>query len=250
MMQRRHPMHAALPLIFLCFACSNEETRHCHALMTTAQELVKKVDGADLSSVRASIDSVESARAACEKAGRRTEQEELVAAKNQLQAHADYLERKAKEPAKKKQTPEELAALVQHGDPGCPKGQAYRPAPAQEVRCTGPQLVDMSWKSVEGYFNARGYKITTTDTPPVLKAEYGAELLAYTFAKPKDDQPARCLAYYPPPGLPWQEATARVTGAPLRKLENAHTVRTAQGERTLRVDESEKKLIIYVGECL
>lgn len=217
--------------------------------MTTAQELVKKVDGADLSSVRESIAAVESARAACEKAGRRTEQDELVAAKNQLQAHVDYLERKAKEPAKKKQTQEELAALAAHGDPGCPKGQAYRPSPAQEVRCTGPQLVDMSWTSVEAYFNARGYKITTTETPAVLKAEYGAELLSYTFAKSKDDQPARCLAYYPPPGMPWMEATGRITGVALRKLENAHTVHTEHGERPLRVDETDKKLIIFVGDC-
>jgi hypothetical protein len=78
-------------------ACS-EETRRCQSLMTTAQGIVNKVDGKSRASVESSLAAVEAARAACEKAGRNTERDELVKAKNELQAHLDYMERKAAQP--------------------------------------------------------------------------------------------------------------------------------------------------------
>ena len=217
--------------------------------MTAAQGIVNKVDGKQLSSVEDSLRAVEAARTACEKAGRTSEQDQLLRAKNELSAHLAYLQRKAGEPPVKKLTPEEIAVLVKQGDPACPKGQAYRRSPAQEIKCTGPQLVDMSWRSAEAYFGGRGYKMTSTDSPPTLRAEYGAELVVYTFATPKDDKPPRCLTFYPPPGIGWQEATGRVTGVPLRKLESGKTVRTDRGELALRIDQSDTKLIVYVGEC-
>ena len=217
--------------------------------MTTAQGVVNKVDGKDQASVESSLAAVETARAACEKAGRNTERDELVKAKNELQAHLDYMKRKASQAPAQKLSPEQIAELVKKGDPSCPKGQAYRRSPKEEIRCTGPQLVDMNWKTAEAYFTGRGYKMTTTDSPPTLKAEYGAELVIYKFAEPKDEKPARCLTYYPAPGIPWQEATGRVTGTALRKLENAKSIKTEHGEVPLRVDASDTKLILYVGEC-
>jgi hypothetical protein len=239
---------ALVALVWGAVACS-EETRRCQSLMTTAQGIVNKVDGKDQASVETSLAAVEGAKAACEKAGRNTERDELVKAKNELQAHLDYMKRKANQPPKQKQTPEQIAELVKKGDPGCPKGQAYRRSPTEEIRCTGPQMIDMNWKAAEEYFTNRGYKMTTTDSPPTLKAEYGAELVIYKFASPKDDKPARCVTYYPSPGIPWQEATGRVTGTALKKLENAKSIKTGHGEVPLRVDASDTKLIVYVGEC-
>ena len=217
--------------------------------MTTAQGIVNKVDGKQQSSVEESLAAVETARAACEKAGRLTERDELVKAKNELKAHLDYLKRKAAEPKVEKLSPDQVAALVKSGDPSCPKGQAYKRSPTQEIRCTGPQIVDMNWKSADGYFTNRGYNMTTTPTPPTLKAEYGAELVVFTFAAQNDEQPAKCLAFYPPIGMSWQEATGRITGVAMRKLENAKSVKTAHGEVPLRIDQSETKLIVYVGDC-
>ena len=233
----------------LSSAGCNEETRKCQSLMTTAQGIVNNVDGKDQKSVEQSLAAIETARAACEKAGRNTERDELVRAKNELQAHLDYMKRKSTEPKVEKLTPDQIAALVKNGDPSCPKGQAYKRSPTQEIRCTGPQIVDMNWKSAADYYTNRGYKVTTTPSPPTLKAEYGAELAVFTFAAQNDDQPAKCIAFYPPIGMPWQEATGRLTGTQMRKLENAKTVKTAHGERPLRVDESATKLIVYIGDC-
>jgi len=217
--------------------------------MTTAQGIVNNVDAKQELSVENSLAAVEAARAACDEAGRTTERDELVRAKNELQAHLDYLKRKATEPKVEKLTPDQIAALVKNGDPSCPKGQAYKRSPTQEIRCTGPQIVDMNWSNADTYFSNRGYKVTSTPTPPTLKAEYGAELVVFTFATENDDQPAKCVAFYPPMGMSWQEATGRITGTAMRKLENAKLVKTAHGEKTLRVDQSETKLIIYVGDC-
>jgi hypothetical protein len=231
-----------------CAGC-NEETRRCQSLMTSAQDIVNKVDGKQQTSVEQSLAAVEAARAACEKAGRNTERDELTRAKNELQAHLDYMKRKAAEPRVEKLTPDQIAALVKNGDPSCPKGQAYKRTPAQEIRCTGPQIADMDWKSADAYYTNRGYKVTSTPAPPTLRAEYGAELVVFTFATQNDDQPAKCIAFYPPMGISWQEATGRITGVQMRKLENATTVKTGHGERPLKIDQSETKLIVYVGDC-
>jgi hypothetical protein len=217
--------------------------------MTTAQGIVNKVDGKSKASVEQSLSAVEAARAACEKAGRNTESDELVKAKNELKAHLDYMERKAAQPPVKKISAEEFAELAKKGDPSCPKGQAYRRSPTQEIRCTGPQIADMNWKAVEGYFGARGFKMTRSTTPPTIKAEYGAELYVFAFADANDDKPPRCLTYFPPPGMPWQEATGRITGTQMRKLENAKSVHLERGDVPLRVDASDTKLIVYVGDC-
>jgi hypothetical protein len=231
----------------MTMAGCNEETRRCQSLMTTAQGIVNKVDGKSRASVEESLAAVESARAACEKAKRGTETDELVKAKNELSAHLDYMKRKAGEAPKPKISPDQLAELVKKGDPDCPKGQAYRPSPKQEIRCTGPQIADMNWKAATTYFGNRGYKMTVT--PPTVRAEYGAELLVFTFTAADDEKPAKCLTYYPVPGETWQEATGKVTGVQMRKLENAKTVKTEHGEVPLRVDASDVKLIVYVGEC-
>jgi hypothetical protein len=238
-----------LGLALAVSACS-EETRRCQSLMTTAQGIVNKVDGKSRTSVEQSLTAVESAREACEKAGRNTERDELVKARNELRAHLDYMERKAAQPPVKKISADELAELAKKGDPSCPKGQAYRRSPTQEIKCTGPQIADMNWKAAEQYFGGRGYKLTRSTTPPTLKAEYGAELYVFAFADANDDKPSRCLTYFPPPGMPWQEATGRVTGTAMRKLENAKTVHTEHGDVPLRVDASgDTKLIVYVGQC-
>jgi hypothetical protein len=216
--------------------------------MTTAQGIVSKVDGKQQSSVEGSLAAVESARDACEKAGRNTESDELLRAKNQLQAQLDYLKRKT-EPPVPKLSADQIAALVKGGDPACPKGQAYRRSPTQEIRCTGPQIVDMNWKGADAYYTNRGYKLTRTPAPPTLRAEYGAELIVFTFAAQNDDQPSKCIAYYPPPGMSWQEATGRLTGTPMKKLEDAKSIKTSRGETPLRVDQTETKLIVYIGDC-
>jgi hypothetical protein len=218
--------------------------------MTSAQDVVKIVDAKDASSVEKSLVAVDMALTACQEAKRNTEVAELQQAKNELRAHLDSLERRANRPAAKKRTPEEIAELAANGDPDCPKGQAYKDKDSKkEIKCTGALPIDMSWPKAEAYFKHRGFKVTTTDSPPVLKAEYGAELFVFTFSAPKDESAAKCLALYPAPEITWEEATSRATGTPPSRLKKGGTVHTDHGDAPLRVDEGDNKLIVKLGDC-
>jgi hypothetical protein len=218
--------------------------------MTSAQDIVKNVDAADMASVQKSLVAVDMALTACEQAGRNTERAELQQAKNELKAHLDSLEKRANRQPVKKRTLEEMAAIVATGDPDCPKGQAYKDKESKkEIKCVGALPVDMSWPKAEAYFKHRGFKVTTTDAPPVLKAEYGAELFVFTFAAPQDANAAKCLALYPAPEITWQEATSRATGTPPQRLKKDGTVHTDHGDVPVVVDEAENKLIVRLGDC-
>jgi len=235
-----------------CLACQSEDTKRCLALMGTAQEIVKQVDAKDLASVEKSLAAVETAHAACDKAGRTGERDELSKARNELAGHALFMKQKAaRPPPRKKHTQEELAEIALHGDPNCPKGQAYKEEGSnKEIRCVGAELADMGFAKAEEYFRGRGFKVTTSDSPPTVIAEYGAELYVFTYAVAKDEHAPRCLTVYPVPGTGWQEATGRATGAPLRHLEkDKTTVETAHGKVPLRVEESESKLVVHIGDC-
>jgi len=231
-------------------ACQSPETKQCIDSFTSAQGTVNKIDPADTASVESSLAAVDKAIAACNTAGRTTERDELTQAKNQLAGHLDDLRAKQNRVKKPKLSPDELAALVRNGDPNCPKGQAYRDADLKkEVRCTGPVPIGMNFAQAKAYFDARNYKLTVTDSPPALRAEYGAELLLFTFAAPNDPNPAKCLTIYPPPGESWEEATARLTGVLPKRLEKATTVPTDHGALALHVDNSDTKVLIQVGDC-
>lgn len=218
--------------------------------MSQAQDVVDGLEKTEIDSVAKALAAVEAAADACERAKRGREREELLKARNQLSGHLEYLRRKANTPERKPRTPAELARLEKQGDPDCPKGQAYRPRGSQkEIRCTGPQLVDMGWEAAKHYFTSQGYKLTSTEDPPSLRAEYGAELYVYNFARTGDDSPARCLTLYPPPGTSWQEAVARVTGVAPQRLTAPGSVPTRRGTPPLEVEEGDAKLIVRIGDC-
>jgi hypothetical protein len=119
----------------------------------------------------------------------------------------------------------------------------------RQIRCVGPQPVRMSLATAREYYKGMGYRVTVSETPTVLKAEYGAELLVFSYASASDTQGPRCLTLYPPPQMPWQEAVARATGAQLPKIKQGAPVPLPDGEVPLRVEEGNDKLIVRLGIC-
>ncbi len=231
----------------LLFGCRDE--RRCREDMTRAQEVVNGIDSKSADSLKGAVTALETAIAACEKAKLGAERGKLLEAKNQIGAQIALLERKA---ARKKNVPltgAELEKLQKEGDPSCPKGQAYRNASAEkEIRCTGPQLIDMSLDAVKQYFGARKYKLTLTDAPPRVRAELGAELFVFTYDEPSNGP--QCLELYPAPGIPWREAVGRAVGGRLEKLKAGGTVTAKRGELPLAVEDTEKKQLARIGDCL
>ena len=235
-------------LLASTLACS-KETRLCQSELEAAQRVVLEVDGGSMEGVRKSLSAVESAHAACEKAERWDERNELLKARNQLRAHLDTLQRRATDPGRKKLSPEELEKMAKSGDPTCPRGQGYRHgASGKDIRCVGPQVVEMGFAAARDYFDKRGYKLTQ-EPPGTLKAEYGAERFELAYESPTDEKGPKCFTLQPPPEMSWQEATARVTGISPERLKPVGTVATKHGPKPLLVQASETKALVRIGEC-
>jgi len=208
--------------------CEDPEAELCRERMRSAQAVVAQVDGKSAASVERSLSAVTEAQVACAKAKLGSEREQLLKAKNELSAQRDLLAQR--ENRKKLQAPsaDELLALVKNGDPSCPKGQAYKPKDSKnEVRCTGPQLVDMPAAALKTYFGERRFKLTSSD-PTTLRAEHGGETFVFSLAQP--DGPPRCVTAYAASGVSWQEVTARLSGAPPDRLKLGASVKTPEGE--------------------
>jgi len=246
-MRLRHSL-VLCALAGTALSCS-KESRQCQSDLEAAQKVVLEVDASSMESVRTSLNAVEGAVTACDQAERYKDKNELVKARNQLRAHLDTLQRRATEPGRRKLTPEEVEKLVKTGDPSCPRGQGYRHgATGKDIRCVGPQLVEMGYAEARAYFDKRGYKLTQ-EPPGTLKAEYGAERFVLSYETPSDVKPPRCFTLQPAPELSWQEATARVTGISPERLKPTGTVATKDGPRPLLVQAAETKALVRIGDC-
>src|SRR4051812_35635029 len=138
----------AILVVLALMGCQDE--RRCHAEMTSAQVVVNGIDSHSMDSLKSALAALEPAIAACEKAKLGEERGKLLEAKNQIGAQLALLARKAA----KKQGPAlsaaDLERVQKEGDASCPKGHAYKHAGAdKEIRCTGPQLIDMSMSAVK-----------------------------------------------------------------------------------------------------
>ncbi|HEX6276382.1 MAG TPA: hypothetical protein VFZ53_25250 [Polyangiaceae bacterium] len=226
--------------------CESAATRVCSNEYAASQQKVLAVDAKSAESVRTSLEAVKTALAACKSANRNQEVDNLVKARNELGAQLDALDRRAKRKPRRDLSQDELAKLEKEGDPSCPKGQTFRLENKKEVKCTGPQLVEMARADVKNYYEERGYRVKETPPNGVI-IERGAE--KYTFTYPSSgaaDRPS-CVVLVPPPGMPWKEALSRATGKHPEKLEPKGAITASQGELPYTVDE--KNVVIRIGAC-
>ena len=246
----RHECVAAVLLAFVAFGC-DRESRACRSEFDRAQGLVKDLKpDSPIETVKSSVAALDVAIQACDKAGLGTEKGQLQKARNQVGAHLAVRERRAKRKKHAKPTAEELMLLAKNGDPACPKGQAYlNRETKKEIKCTGPQVVEMKASELKDYFEERKYRLTSNDAPPTLRAEYGAELYVINFDGAGPDAKVKCLEIYPAPGASWQELTSKVTGTAPEKLKSGTSVATALGALPLSVEDSDKKTLARIGEC-
>jgi hypothetical protein len=242
-------MRALWMSVVLCASACDRDATQCHERMSSAQVIVAQVDGKSIASVQASLAAVEEARATCEKAKLGPEREQLLKAKNELRGQLDLLELRARRKKQAAPSPEELARLAKNGDPSCPKGQAYKPrGSAAEIRCTGPQIVEMSAEDLKAYYGDRRFKITSQETPAEVRAELGSELYVFSFDKLADAAP-RCVTAFAAPGSSWQEVTSRLTGVPPERLKLDAAVKSGARELPLKVEHATDKPTIRLGNC-
>ncbi len=238
----------AIGLLLLQVGC-DAEARACREKVEVAQLAVNGVDSKSIPSLRASLVLVEQAHAACTVAKLGTLRDQLLKAKHELSAQLTLLEQRAARKRKAVPTKAELALLVKGGDPSCPKGQAYQQRETkQEVRCTGPQLVEMSRDELKTYYGERRFKLTAEEAPISLKAELGSEMYVFTFEHPGAAAP-RCITAFAAPGMSWQELTSRLTGAAPEKLKLDAPVRISGAELALKVEHADDQPTVRLGQC-
>ena len=248
----RHARHLTLALWALALGsyagCEEHKGALCQDSFNTAQATVNQIDSASIESVEKSLKAVESALAACKSEGKSGEVTELEAARNKISAHYEWLKKRPQK--QKKRSAEELEQLVKKGDSDCPKGMAYKQRETgKEVRCVGPVPANMPWAKARAYYERRDFTVRPGKQASSLEMEYGAELIVFTYDKAESRRPPTCLTVYPPPGMGWQEAAARVTGARVDRLKAGDPVKVGGREIMLEVVDEPNKVLVKLGAC-
>lgn len=245
---RRGALWVACALAWIAGGCEQQQGALCQDNFNSAQQTVNQIDASSIESVEKSLKAVDAALAACNKEGKSGEVEQLTAARNKISAHYEWL--KSRPPKRQKRTPEELERLVKEGDHDCPKGMAYKQRETgKEVRCVGPVPVNMPWGKARAYYEGRDFRVRPGKAPNILEMEYGAELHRFEYASAKSTQPPKCVTVYPPPGMGWQEATARLTGARVDRIKPGEPVKAGSRKLMLHIVDEPNKVLVKLGEC-
>lgn len=231
-------------LLFLP-ACQGEEVAQCRQRYLEALPVVSQVNTSELESVEQALGVVDPTLELCQRAKLSQEVDQLTNVKRRLDSHHGYLKRMQ---TKKPLTEVELARLVKDGDPSCPRGSAYKyDKSEQQIRCTGPQIVDMNWKQAQDYFTHRGF--TLRENGNELRAESGSVSYTYTFSRPGDAAAASCLVVFSEPGIAWEETASRLSGVPPRRLVRDAPLETKSGKKPMAIEEQEIQAVLKIGEC-
>jgi len=228
--------------------CEQQQAALCQDSFNKAQQTVNQIDSSSIESVEQSLAAVNGAIAACKQEDKSGEVSELTAAKNKISAHHEWL--KARPAKQRKRTPAELEELAKKGDSDCPKGMAYKQRETgKEVRCIGPVPVNMAWQAARAYYERRDFRVRPGKTPTTLEMEYGAELHRFDYSQENSSAPAKCVTVYPPPGMGWQEATARMTGARVDRIKAGEPVKAGTRTLLLQVVDEPGQVLVKLGEC-
>lgn len=237
-----------LPIGLLVLGCDQQQAALCQDSFNKAQQTVNQIDSSSVESVEQSLAAVTAAIGACQQEGKSGEVSELTAAKNKIAAHYEWL--KARPPKQQKRSASELEQLAKQGDPDCPKGMAYKQRETgKEVRCIGPVPVNMAWQAARAYYERRDFRVRPGKTPKILEMEYGAELHRFEYDAENSTAPAKCVTVYPPPGMGWQEATARMTGARVDRIKAGEPVKAGTRTLSLQVVDEPGQVLVKLGEC-
>jgi hypothetical protein len=216
--------------------------------MAQAQLVVSEVDSNSIESVDRAIALIQSAETTCEALGKAGELSELRAARERFVSHKSLLVEREERKRGAVLTNEQLERFVKSGDPNCPKGQAYTHKPSgKEIRCTGLRPAEMPFVTAEKYFKGKGYRSIPGKPRNVLAMEAGAERYLFLYRDVTAQVPPYCMVIYPKPGIPWQEAVARLTGTSPEKLKLEGTVTVSGVALTIHVDEG--NVIAKLGDC-
>ncbi len=230
------------------WGCQSPEVKGCHAAMTTSQGALLSIDKESRASVESVLAEVEKARAACVKAGLKSETKSTEEAVRNLRTLLEVQEERAKRAKVKPLSPEEKTELIKKGDPSCPRGEAYHlDEPPKLVRCTGATLFEMDEKTARSALERDGFRFLTEPGQKVQKAEHGSKTFLLEFGD--SNAPPICVRALAKPGVPWQETAARLLGIQPQKLMAGKKVSTKRGEVLVQIEGAPPQETVLLGDC-
>ena len=239
----------ALLTVGSVWGCNPFEFKKCRDLMSASQQVLIDMDDQKADDVAQSLSSVQATIQVCEGVAGDADVAKLRDAQAKLEKQLAGLRARGTQKERPPQSPEELAQLVKEGDRGCPRGQTYEHRQNKLViRCTGPQLVEMSWSdAVEQFHERRGFAQKADGA--TLKFESGAEVVTFQFKSPQSAAPASCISVVGAPGIAWQELVARATGVQPRMMKLGRPLLTRWGTIAVLVEGTAEQFVVKLGGC-
>lgn len=236
---------------FMAVGCDFGAIKKCHDEMGVSQQMMvdfSNGDREDLAQAQKTLAAVERTLGACREAKRTEEVEKITDAHQKLVAHVKALEERAEREKRPKLTPEQLVELKAKGDRSCPKGQEYEHHQNGDViKCTGPQMYEMTPDDVTEYFKRRGFR--KSEKGNVLSFERGAQVLEFAYTNLSAGALPECVTIIADPGIPWQETVTRATGVQPLRLKLGKPVTTPKGPRDLLVEGGPEQFTVKLGKC-
>jgi hypothetical protein len=117
------------------------------------------------------------------------------------------------------------------------------------IRCTGPQLIEMTWQDVLGHFVEKR-NFTAHPQGGNLRVERGAEVFDFLYEQEKSDKPPQCVTVVGLPGIAWQELVARATGVQPRRMKLGKPISTSsRGQLPLLIEGDDQQFTVKIGAC-
>ncbi|MCH2110927.1 MAG: hypothetical protein MK135_16540 [Polyangiaceae bacterium] len=227
--------------------CQRPEAKACRAEMLAMKEPVGNAGNLDLPELKKLQDDLQQLALDCNAAGLAQEAGDVTEAFTALNKIAE-LKAKGGDKSKAARGPEQLKALIANGDPSCPAGLVYKiPPVGQQVKCTGPQFVEMPKQMAVSYFSARDASLEKDNIPHRLKAKAGDE--TWQFYYDDTDQKVLCLESMGAVGVGWQEVVRRLTGVHPAKLKEGAPVPMKSGPLALSKTQKGDQVAVQLGDC-
>ncbi len=230
-------------------ACNPFDFMKCRDEMSSSQQVLLDMDDQKVEDVEKSLHSVQGAIKICKGTIGDSDLAKLTDAEAKLEKQLSGLKARAVPKERPKLSDAELALLVKSGDPGCPKGQQYEhPQNKKLIRCTGPQMVEMTWaEAVEQFNGRRGF--SQHEEGNTLKFESGAQVFEFEYAAKGQKSAPQCLTIVGQPGIAWQELVARATGVQPRVMKLKKPIPARNGPIDLLVEGNAEQFVVKLGRC-
>lgn len=230
-------------LALVSVGCKSDAEKKCEQEVSGMEARLRAMNPGDPSSVQLTLQGLEGAKQACQKAGKQGAVSDIETAEKNFQAH---LKKMAGDQGSKRPSALPLAELEKMGDPNCPRGQSYiHPVAKKEILCSGAALFEMDRPAATAHFSRMGYQLTEEGNTLEVRKETSA--YRYTFEEPEGNKRSKCLQLQVVQGQTFEQAIAMATNVLVKKIERGKPLVLPDGEVPFVVNDKGDE--VALGQC-